>query len=108
MEVFIRVGGLASHGTALRKRSESDHSREDLRLAARGRIVHAESKRRYGGPRVHAAWKDEGIRCGEKRVARLMQDEELRAKLVVSSRRQPICIKTAQLCMISFGGSSSR
>ena len=81
VEVFCRVLGVSRQGYyAWCKRRESPRSREDRRLAARGRIVHAESKSRYGSPRVHATLREEGIRCGEKRVARLMQVEGLRAK----------------------------
>lgn len=33
----------------------------------------------YGSPRVHRDLREEGIRCGEKRVARLMRQAQLRS-----------------------------
>ena len=33
----------------------------------------------YGSPRVHCDLHEEGIRCGEKRVARLMRQSQLRS-----------------------------
>ena len=41
-------------------------------LTERIRQIHAASGGRYGSPRVHAMLRREGIRVGEKRVARLM------------------------------------
>lgn len=38
-----------------------------------------ESQGIYGSPRVHRDLREDGIRCGEKRVARLMQQAQLRA-----------------------------
>ena len=42
--------------------------------------MHRKSRQTYGSPRVHEELKAEGIRCGRKRVARLMREEGLRAK----------------------------
>jgi putative transposase len=50
------------------------------------RQVHARSRGTYGAPRVHAALRDEGIRVGKKRVARLMKAADLRG---VSRRKTP-------------------
>lgn len=51
---------------------------EDAHLVNLIRDVHADSRRTYGAPRVHAELADDhGIRCGRKRVARLMRDEGL-------------------------------
>jgi putative transposase len=55
------------------KRAPSDRALYDAWLIERIRAVHAASKGRYGSPRVHAMLRREGIRVGEKRVARLMR-----------------------------------
>lgn len=63
-----------------KKRAVGMRQREDLDLSARIRVIHAESKRRYGSPRIHDALLDEGIRCGKNRVARLMRKEGIQGK----------------------------
>jgi putative transposase len=57
----------------------SERERRDERLRSRIRIVHRTNKRRYGSPRVHAELQAQGERCSRKKVARLMQEEGLRA-----------------------------
>jgi putative transposase len=54
------------------KRAPSDRELSDAWLTARIREIHAASSGRYGSPRVHAMLRREGIRVGEKRIARLM------------------------------------
>jgi putative transposase len=41
------------------------------------RDIHSQSRGTYGSPRVHAALARKGVRCGRKRVARLMKAESL-------------------------------
>lgn len=55
------------------KRPPSDRALHDAWLIERIRQVHEASKGRYGSPRVHAMLRRQGIRIGEKRVARLMR-----------------------------------
>ena len=59
------------------KRPPSDRELSDAWLTERIRQVHAASKGRYGGPRVHAMLRREGIRVGRKRVERLMRSAGL-------------------------------
>ena len=54
------------------KQVPSAHAQEDARLAERITTIHHESRETYGSPRVHRQLRREGIRCGRKRVARLM------------------------------------
>jgi putative transposase len=54
------------------KRPPSDRELSDAWLTERIRAIHASSSGRYGSPRVHAMLRRQGIRIGEKRVARLM------------------------------------
>ena len=62
------------------RRAESARSRADQDLAAEVCRIHQESRRTYGSPRIHAALAHRGRRCSRKRVARLMQENGLRAK----------------------------
>jgi len=54
------------------RRPPSDRELTDAWLTERIRAIHASSSGRYGSPRVHAVLRRQGIRVGEKRVARLM------------------------------------
>jgi transposase InsO family protein len=49
-------------------------------LLAAIRPIFAESRERYGAPRVHAKLAKEGVDVSRKRVARLMRENGLRAK----------------------------
>ena len=56
-----------------RGRPPSPRALEDASLAAEIKRVHAESRRTYGRPRIHAELAAQGLRIGQKRVARLMK-----------------------------------
>jgi len=65
---------------ARQQRPESTRARRDRHLRVRIRASHEAAHRHYGRPRI---WKDlheEGERVSEKRVARLMRAEGLRAR----------------------------
>lgn len=64
------------------RRRPTRSKQDDERLLVEIRAIHAESKQRYGSPRIHRALRDRGIRCSEKRVARLMQTHGIRARRV--------------------------
>lgn len=61
-------------------RPESTHVRDDRRLRVLVRASFDESRRRYGSPRVYLDLVDQGIRVSPKRVARLMQEDGLKAR----------------------------
>lgn len=63
-----------------RNRGESRRAADERRLVARIRVAHAESKRRYGSPRIHEDLVESGESCGKHRVARLMRLHGIRAK----------------------------
>jgi len=74
-----RVLGVSPSGYWVwRTRTPSAHARDDTRLLARIREIHAASGGTFGAPRVHATLKAEGIRCGHTHVARLMRQAGLR------------------------------
>jgi transposase InsO family protein len=53
-------------------RPPSERVRTDTELAERIARIHAESRRTYGAPRIHAELTEAGVHVGRKRVARLM------------------------------------
>lgn len=67
-------------------RKESEHAREDRRLTKLIRGIYDESRRTYGAPRIHQTLQDRGVRCGRKRVARLMKAAGLKPKTVKKFR----------------------
>ena len=74
----------ASGYYAWRVRPESARARADKVLVEDIRRVHADSRCRYGSPRVHASLRSEGKRVGRNRVARLMRLHGIQAH-----RRRP-------------------
>lgn len=58
----------------------SEKERRDASLVDRIKVVHAESKRRYGSPRVTNELRKQGETVGKNRVARLMRENGVRAK----------------------------
>lgn len=65
---------------AWRKRPESPRAQQRTRRLVAVRAAHAESRRVYGSPRVHAALRATGEVCCVNTVARLMREDGLRAK----------------------------
>ena len=63
-------------------RPESRRAAENRRLVAEIRVIHAESRRTYGSPRVHTTLQAQGQQIGAHRVARLMRTNAIRAKTV--------------------------
>ncbi len=61
-------------------RRESAHATQDRRLRVLVRASFAESRQRYGSPRIHADLIEQAIRVSRKRVVRLMQEEGLHAR----------------------------
>jgi len=55
-------------------------TRADERLGLEIAAIHAESRQRYGSPRIHAELADRGCRTSRKRVARLMRVRGLAAR----------------------------
>lgn len=70
-----RSGFYASRG-----RPESAHARDDRRLGVLIQASFHESRRRYGSPRVYRDLVEQGVRVSPKRVARLMQEDGLKAR----------------------------
>jgi transposase InsO family protein len=65
---------------AWQDRAPSARAQADERLGVEIAAIHAESRQRYGSPRIHAELVERGCRTGRKRVARLMRGHGLAAR----------------------------
>ena len=74
------LGVSASGFYAWRQRRPSARKMANDKLLSQIKQVHAESRGTYGSPRVHAVLVQQGVACGRHRLARLMQQQGLRAK----------------------------
>ena len=77
---MCRVLGVSRSGyyTHLR-RGLSPRREENERLTARIREIWAARRKVYGSPRITAELCSEGVRCGKKRIARLMRENGIRS-----------------------------
>jgi putative transposase len=79
VRVLCQVLGVSRSGYYdWRDRPSSKRSREDAILTAKIGETYRRSRETYGSPRVHAELRELGIRCGRKRVERLMRQAGLR------------------------------
>ncbi len=80
--VMCRILAVSRTGYyAWRQRGPSPRAQQDSALRVLIRTIHADSRQRYGRPRIHRALRDEHrIHCSPKRVARLMRLDGLRGK----------------------------
>ena len=74
------LGVSASGFYAWRSRPTSDQQRRRDALLVEIAAAHAEAKGRYGSPRIYAELKAKGIDCCINTVAKLMHDNDIRAK----------------------------
>ena len=72
---------------AWKRRPPSKRSRQDAALTEKIREVHQRSRQTYGYPRVHAELHALGVRCGRRRVARLMRRAGVRVCMRGRKRR---------------------
>jgi putative transposase len=76
---MCRALGVSPGGYYARlKRPLSARARADGELSARIAEIHRRSRATYGAPRIHAELKEQGLRVGCKRVARLMRAAQLK------------------------------
>jgi len=76
---MCRALGVSPGGYYARlKRPLSARARADGELSARIAEIHRRSRATYGAPRIHAELKEQGLRVGCKRVARLMHAAQLK------------------------------
>ena len=65
-----------------RLRSPSAQEQRRVALVVKIRSIHAEVKERYGSPRIYRELKADGIGCCVNTVAKLMHDNDIRAKTI--------------------------
>ena len=86
--VLCRMLGVSKSGYyAWRGRPPSERRRQDTLLIEKIREIHSRSRETYGYPRVHAELRSLGVRCGRRRVARLMRAVGLRGYVRGKKRR---------------------
>ncbi|WP_172970068.1 MULTISPECIES: IS3 family transposase [unclassified Salinivibrio] len=69
-------------------RGQSGHARADSELGAEIAFIYRKSEGRHGSPKIHAALKAKGLAVSRKRVARLMREAGLKARVDRVYRRQ--------------------
>lgn len=81
VRLMCRVLEVSASGYyAWRRRAPSARAIADERLMLNVRVAFQASRRTYGAPRIRHELRDQGIRVGQKRVARLMRAEGLIAR----------------------------
>jgi putative transposase len=86
--MLCRMLGVSESGYyAWRGRPPSERRRQDAFLTEKIREIHSRSRETYGYPRVHAELRSLGVRCGRRRVARLMRAAGLRGCVRGKKRR---------------------
>ena len=108
---MCRVFGVSPSGFyAWNSRPLSARAIRDAELTVRIRVFHARSKGAYGAPNIHEDLRDEGIRVGCKRVARLMKADGLkgvcRRKWVVTTTRDADATPAADLVERQFAADA--
>ncbi|WP_141533821.1 IS3 family transposase, partial [Bacillus sp. CX-1] len=68
---------------------ESKRDHENRQLTERIKEIHAESKQRYGAPKIHETLQKEGFNASIKRVQRLMKEEGIRSITTKKFRPTP-------------------
>jgi transposase InsO family protein len=66
---------------AWKNRQSSIRWKENEELLSRIRVIHEQSRRLYGSPRIRAELIAQGFRCGKNRVARIMKEHAVRAEV---------------------------
>jgi putative transposase len=106
--LLCRVLGVSRSGYyAWQTRSRSRRAADDAALTRTIEQIHARSHRTYGTPRVHAELRQEhGVRCGRKRVARLMRQAGLagchRGRAIRTTRHEPSATPAPDLVQRTF------
>ena len=111
VRAMCRVFGVSASGFyAWNGRAPSARAIRDAELTVRIRHYHARSKGAYGAPNILEDLRDEGIRVGKKRVARLMKADGLRGvcrrKWVVTTTRDDDALLAADLVQREFSADA--
>jgi transposase InsO family protein len=63
-----------------RERGKSQRKQDDEQLVSRIEDAYHNNRGVYGSPRIHAELKAQDIKCGRKRIARLMREQNISAR----------------------------
>jgi putative transposase len=74
---------------AWRKRPLAAAKRDNERVLQKIKQIHLDSEGTYGSPRVHAVLRQDGERISEKRTARIMRTNQIRARSATLYRPNP-------------------
>ena len=82
ISMMCRVFGVSRDGfNSWRRRGESQRNLNDKRLFGEINEVFLKSGKLYGSPKIHEALKVKGIKVSRKRIARIMRENGLRARV---------------------------
>ena len=82
VERMCRVLGVSKSGYySYDKRYKSNREQENELLLEQIRRIHKKSRQTYGSPRITDELYDNNIRCSKNRVARLMRENGIMAKM---------------------------
>ena len=107
---MCRVLGVSTSGYyAWRSRKTSQRRHQDRALTISIEQIHLESRGTYGSPRIFAELREEGVRIGRKRIARLMRLAGVigvtRRRRYRTTRRDPAARPAPDLVDRSFKAS---
>jgi putative transposase len=111
VSLLCKMVGVSKSGYyAWRDRPPSKRTLEDAALTERIVEVHKRSRETYGYPRVHAQLRALGVRCGRRRVARLMRKAGIRgcmrSRKKRTTRRDPRAAPAPDLVNRNFRASA--
>ena len=100
IKTMCRVLGVSRSGFhAWENRALSARRLEDERLLERTRAIHAENRKVYGSPRIHAELQmADGVRVGRKRVERLMRQAGLTGLVARKRGKTTIRVPGVRVC----------
>lgn len=107
VSLLCKMVGVSKSGYyAWKARPPSKRSQEDAVLTQKIHEIHQRSRETYGYPRVHAELCALGVRCGRRRVARLMRKAGIRGcmrgKKKRTTRRDPRAVPALDLVNRDF------
>ena len=81
----VSTSGYAEH----LKKEERPRNRQDREIGEKPKAIFEGTRKTYGLPRLQSALRDEGIRCGKKRIARLQRSFGLHPVQKLRFRAKP-------------------
>jgi putative transposase len=107
VERMSKVFGVSRSGYyAYENRKPSKHMLENERLLQEIKVSHTQSRQTYGSPRIYKDLKANGENCSRKRVAKIMNQSGIKAKMQkrfkVTTKANPAAILAPNLLQQDF------